>query len=90
MEERTPLSTHLPRFAPKVGATPEGNTPSPGNHVVTKLTTSEFSRCTHTALYHIITRHAFTGACIQIFYPHHTLEQIARPCGEPIQTVEQP
>jgi hypothetical protein len=48
----------------------------------------KFSRTTNCTLYRIITGHAFTGAYTQRFYNQHTPEQIACPCGEPIQTVE--
>ena len=48
----------------------------------------KFSRLTHSTLYHFITGHAFTGEYTQRFYPLHTSEQVACPCGEPIQTVE--
>jgi hypothetical protein len=39
-------------------------------------------------LYRLATGHAFTGEYTQRFYSHHTPEQIACPCGEPVQTVE--
>ncbi|KAH9962359.1 hypothetical protein BC827DRAFT_1197936 [Russula dissimulans] len=38
--------------------------------------------------YTAITGHAFIGAYTQLFHPHHTPEQVACQCGEPIQTVE--
>ncbi|KAI0278377.1 hypothetical protein BC826DRAFT_927094 [Russula brevipes] len=39
-------------------------------------------------MYRLITGHAFVGAYTQRFYANHTPEQIACPCGEPIQTIE--
>ena len=48
----------------------------------------KFSRLTHSTLYRFMTGHAFTGEYTQRFYPLHTQDQIACPCGEPIQTVE--
>ncbi|KAI0278319.1 hypothetical protein BC826DRAFT_927119 [Russula brevipes] len=39
-------------------------------------------------MYRLITGHAFVGAYTQCFYANHTPEQIACPCGEPIQTIE--
>jgi hypothetical protein len=49
---------------------------------------AKFSRLTHSTLYRIITGHAFTGEYTQRFFPQHTPEQIACPCGEPLQTIE--
>ena len=49
---------------------------------------AKFSRLTLCTLYRIITGHAFVGAYTQRFFPQHTEEQVACPCGEPIQTVE--
>ena len=46
------------------------------------------SRKTVCTLYWVITGHAFIGAYTQRFYPQHTREQVACPCGEPVQTVE--
>jgi hypothetical protein len=51
-------------------------------------TKAKFSRLTHSTLLRYITGHAFTGEYTQRFYPLHTQEQIACPCGEPLQTVE--
>jgi hypothetical protein len=47
-----------------------------------------FSRKTFSTMYRIITGHAFIGAYTERFFPLHTPEQIACPCGEPTQTVE--
>ena len=49
---------------------------------------AKFSRLTHSTFYRLVTGHAFTGEYTQRFYPLHTQEQLACPCGEPIQTVE--
>ena len=49
---------------------------------------AKFSRLTHSTFYRFVTGHAFTGEYTQRFYPLHTQEQLACPCGEPIQTVE--
>jgi hypothetical protein len=38
--------------------------------------------------YRLITGHAFIGEYTQRFFPQHTQEQVACPCGEPVQTVE--
>ena len=48
----------------------------------------KFSRLTHSTFYRLVTGHAFTGEYTQRFYPQHTQEQIACPCGEPVQTAE--
>jgi hypothetical protein len=48
----------------------------------------KFSRTTHTTLFRFITGHAFTGEFTQRFYPQHTQDDVACPCGEPLQTVE--
>ncbi len=39
-------------------------------------------------MYRIITGHAFVGAYTQRFFPQHTQEQVACPCGELVQTIE--
>jgi ribonuclease HI len=49
---------------------------------------AKFSRLTFATFYHIITGHAFIDTYTQHFFSQHTPEQIACPCGEPIQTVE--
>jgi hypothetical protein len=49
---------------------------------------AKFTRSTISTMYRVITGHAFTGAYTQRFYPDHSPEQIACPCGEPIQTIE--
>jgi hypothetical protein len=49
---------------------------------------AKFSRTTHTTLLRFITGHAFTGEHTQRFYPPHTQDDIACPCGEPLQTIE--
>jgi hypothetical protein len=49
---------------------------------------AKFSRLTICTLYRIITGHAFVGSYTQRFFPQHTQEQVACPCGEPVQTVE--
>lgn len=48
----------------------------------------KFTKLTHTTLYHFITGHAFTGEYTQCFYPAHMPEQVASPCGKPVQTIE--
>jgi hypothetical protein len=50
--------------------------------------TVKFSRLTYATVLRYITAHAFTGEYTQRFYPPHTQEQIACPCGKPLQTVE--
>jgi hypothetical protein len=50
--------------------------------------TVKFSRLTLCTLYRVITGHAFVGSYTQRFFPQHTPEQVACPCGEPVQTVE--
>jgi hypothetical protein len=57
----------------------------PGNPPSTK---AKFSRLNFSTLYRIITGHAFIGAYTEQFNPQHTPEQVACPCGEPVQTVE--
>lgn len=49
---------------------------------------AKFSRRTYTTFYRLITGHAFTGEYTRRFLPQHTPEQVACPCGEPVQTVE--
>jgi hypothetical protein len=49
---------------------------------------AKFSCATYFTFYRITTGHAFVGEYTQRFYAPHTPEQIACPCGEPIQTVE--
>jgi ribonuclease HI len=51
-------------------------------------TAKPFSRLTHSTLYRFITGHAFTGEYTQRFFPPHTPDQVACPCGERVQTVE--
>ena len=48
----------------------------------------KFSRLTYSTLLRFITGHAFTGEYTKRFYPRHTREQIACPCGEALQTIE--
>ena len=49
---------------------------------------AKFSRLNYSTLRRYITGHAFTGEYTRHFYPLHTQEQIACPCGEPLQTIE--
>ena len=56
--------------------------------LLSKKESAEFSRLTLCTMYRIITRHAFIGSYTQRFYPDHTPDQIACPCGERIQSVE--
>jgi hypothetical protein len=75
-----PADLSAPR-APAHGArTPQG--PEPPS------IRAKFSRGNFSTLYRIITGHAFIGAYTERFYPLHTPEQVACPCGEPVQTVE--
>ena len=53
-----------------------------------KQETAKFSQLTLSTMYQIITGHAFIGAYMQWFHPQHTQEQVACPCGEPVQTVK--
>ena len=48
----------------------------------------KFSHLTLSTFYRFVTGHAFTGEYTQRFYPQHTQEQIACPCGAQIQTIE--
>jgi len=48
----------------------------------------KFSRLTYATLYRVATGHAFVGEYTKRFHPQHTPEQIACPCGEPVETVE--
>ena len=48
----------------------------------------KFSRLTHSTFYRFVTGHAFTGEYTQRFFPLHTQDQLACPCGEPVQTIE--
>ena len=50
--------------------------------------TVKFSRLTHSTFYRFVTGHAFTGEYTQRFFPLHTQDQLACPCGEPVQTIE--
>ena len=77
----TPTDLPTPR-APANGArAPQG----PGNPLGIKV---KFSRKNFSTLYHIITGHAFIGAYTERFHPQHTPDQVACPCGEPVETVE--
>ena len=58
-----------------------------GDNTQTKAKT-KFTRLTHTTLYRFITGHAFTGEYTRRFYPPHTPEQVACPCGTTVQTIE--
>jgi ribonuclease HI len=49
---------------------------------------AKFPRKTMSTFFQIINGHAFTGAYTQRFYPHHTQDQIACQCGQPLQTVQ--
>jgi Reverse transcriptase (RNA-dependent DNA polymerase)/Endonuclease-reverse transcriptase len=64
---------------------PNHGTQGPGEPRAKK---AKFSRKTFATFYRIITGHAFIGAYTQRFFPQHTPDQVACPCGEPIQTVE--
>ena len=46
------------------------------------------SRATQSTLYRLATGHAFVGAYTQRFFPQHTPDQVACPCGKPVQTIE--
>ena len=63
-------------------------TPTPFEQAQGQENTVKFSRLTHSTFYRFVTGHAFTGEYTQRFYPLHTQEQIACPCGEPVQTIE--
>ena len=62
--------------------------PEPGNRYRDPEAKAKFSRTIYTTLFRYITGHAFTGEYTQRFYPPHTQDDIACPCGEPLQTVE--
>jgi len=49
---------------------------------------AKFSRLTLCTMYRIITGHAFVGSYTQRFFPQHTPDQVACPCGTPVQTIE--
>ena len=53
-----------------------------------KTEAAKFSQLTICTMYCIITGHTFIGSYTQWFFPDHTLDQIACPCSEPVQTVE--
>ena len=55
---------------------------------LTKPEAAKFSLHTLCTMYQIITSHAFVGSYTQFFYPTHTPEEIACPCGKPLQTVK--
>ena len=55
---------------------------------LTKPEAAKFSCCTLCTMYQIITGHAFVGSYMQCFHPTHTPEEVACPCGKPLQTVE--
>jgi hypothetical protein len=82
-----PHPTFLPP-PPPTPAEPPATTPNtntrtqPGEHSQAK-----FSRRTHCTFYRIITGHTFVGEYTQRFFPQHTPEQIACPCGELLETV---
>ena len=57
----------------------------PGNPRAKKY---KVGRKTYFTFYRTITGHAFTGAYTARFFPLHTQDQAACPCGEPTQTVE--
>ena len=46
------------------------------------------SHATQATLYQLATGHAFIGAYTQCFYTQHMPEQIACPCGKPVQMVK--
>ncbi|KAI0262661.1 hypothetical protein BGY98DRAFT_1086401 [Russula aff. rugulosa BPL654] len=80
-----PDGKHHPTFQP--------SRPKPTSGTATRDNTptrpkAKFKRLTHATLYRFITGHAFTGEYTQRFYPQHTPDQVACPCGSPIQTVE--
>ena len=58
------------------------------NNANNNQTTVQFSRLTISTLYRIITGHTFVGKYTQRFFPQHTPEQIAFPCGKPVQSIE--
>jgi hypothetical protein len=62
--------------------------PGPNDRNRDAGTKDKFSRLIYATLLRFITGHAFTGEYTQRFYPPHTQEQIACPCGEPLQTIE--
>ena len=64
--------------------TPEKDGPHPRGQELK----AKFSRTTYVTMLRYATGHAFTGEYTQRFYPLHTQEQIACPCGNPLQTVE--
>ena len=72
-----PNGKHHPTFQP----TPK----NPQRETNSKV---KFSRLTHSTLYRFITGHAFIREYTQRFYSRHTPDQVACPCGSPIQTVE--
>ena len=49
---------------------------------------AKFSCSTYSTFYHLTTGHAFIRSFTQCFFPHHTPEQVACQCGEPVQMVE--
>jgi hypothetical protein len=66
----------------------ENRDPEPGACPRDQELKAKFSRTTYVTMLRYVTGHAFTGEYTQRFYPPHTQEQIACPCGNPLQTVE--
>jgi hypothetical protein len=86
-----PNGKHHPTFQPKGRKPhPNANTINPPAHPNREKdqATVKFSRLTHSTLYRFITGHAFIGEYTQRFYPRHTPDQVACPCGSLIETVE--
>jgi hypothetical protein len=80
---------HAPFPAPSQGGLAEPRQPPfPNAERAADPSEAKFSRATYSTFYRLITGHAFTGEYTQWFYAPHTPEQIACPCGEPIQSVE--
>ena len=62
--------------------------PPPSTNRTGEQPKAKFPRAVYSTFYRIITGHAFVGEYTQRFYSQHTPEQIACPCGKPVQTIE--
>lgn len=78
-----PRTSHA--YATTLTKPPDGR---PHPTFLSKQKAAKFSRRALCTMYRIITRHAFVGSYIQRYFPQHTQEQVACPCGKPVQTIE--
>ena len=83
---KSPLTSMV--FRTTLTSPPDGKTHHTFQHKQPKNTKAKFARLTFATFYRIITGHVFVGEYTQRFYPQHTADQIACPCGETLQTIE--